>query len=409
MNRLLAQLDNPHRKFKSVHIVGTKGKGSTAAMLASMLQSCGMKIGLYSSPHLVHLRERISINDHMISEAELTRLTAEVAKAAAKHKNDTPTFFETMTAVAFLYYANKEVDLAVIEAGLGGRLDSTNVIKPEVVGMTSISEDHMGILGNSISQIAEEKAGVFKTGVPIVSAPQRREVKKVLRRAAERANAPIRFTGDDIEFSYRFESSRLAGPHTRVSVSTSTSRFEHLHVPLLGEHQAINCGVALGIMAMLRERGIEIDELRAIEGLSRVRLPGRMEMISEEPRIIVDGAHNPASVEALMRAIGQNVPYDSMVVIFGCQADKDYTRMLKHITIGADKVIFTSAGHPRSADPADLLATFMEMSGKMSQKADSLEDALDVAARAVGREDLICITGSFYLVGKAKKVVEKKK
>lgn len=409
MNRLLAQLDNPHRKFKSVHIVGTKGKGSTAAMLASMLQSCNLKVGLYSSPHLVNLRERISINGHMIGEAEMTRLTAEVAKAAAKLKSDTPTFFETITAVAFLHYAKQEVDIAIIEAGLGGRLDSTNVIKPEVIGMTSVSEDHMAILGNTLALIAEEKAGVFKPGVPIVSAPQKRDVKKVFRQMAERVGAPIRFTGDDIEFSYRFESSRLAGPHTRVSVSTSTSRFEHLHVPLLGEHQAINCGVALGIMATLRERGFEIDELRAIEGLSQVRLPGRMEMISEEPRIIVDGAHNPASVEALMRAIGQNVPYDSMVVIFGCQADKDYSRMLKHITIGADKVIFTTAGHPRSADPTDLLAAFVEMSGKMAQKADSLEGALEVAARAVGREDLICITGSFYLVGKAKKLIEKKK
>lgn len=407
MLRLLSKVGNPHRKLRTVHIAGTKGKGSTAAMLSSMLRSCGYKVGLYSSPHLVDLRERISVDGVLISESELTKLVAEVAAASKKLRADTPTFFELMTVIAFKHFVNKKVDLAVVEVGLGGRLDSTNVIKPEVCGITSISLDHTRLLGNTLAQIAEEKAGIFKPGVPVISAPQTRDVKKTLQRIAQRNNVPIRFAGEDIEFSYRFESSRLAGPHTRVSVSTPTSRFEHLHVPLLGEHQAINCGVALGIMAALKERGFAIDELRAIDGLSKVRLPGRMEMISTEPRIMVDGAHNAASVQALMRAIGQNIPYDSMVVIFGCQADKDYVRMLRHIQLGADKVIFTSTGHPRGADPADLLSCFSEMSGKMAQMTPTLQEALDVASRAVGREDLICVTGSFYLVGLAKRLVQK--
>ncbi len=405
MNRLLAGVGNPHRQIKTVHIAGTKGKGSTAAMLASMLTSGGLKVGLYTSPHLIDVRERIQIDDQMISEAQMTQLMARIAPVVRKLGRDEPTFFEIFTALAFLYFAEQEVDIAVIEAGLGGRLDSTNVIRPEVCAITSISYDHMNQLGHTLEKIAEEKAGIFKAGVPAISAPQPEAVCRALRRAAEKARTTLVFTGREIEFSYRFESSRNNGPQTRVSLSTGTSRYEHLPVPLAGDHQAINCGLALSVLAALRERGLPFDEAKALEGLSRVRLPGRMEVIHEHPRIIVDGAHNAASVEALMRAIGQNISYDSMVVIFGCRSDKDITGMLKHIQLGADKVIFTDAGSPRAADPNDLAIEYVEQCGKMAQVAARLEDALDIAERAVTREDLICITGSFYLVGRAKQVV----
>ncbi len=405
MQRLLGALGNPHREFRSVHVAGTKGKGSTASMTAAMLTSAGYRVGLYTSPHVLDIRERIMINGEMIGEQEFTRLMARIAPIVESLSGDKPTFFEIMTSVAFLYFAEKKVDIAVVEAGLGGRLDSTNVLKPEVCVITSISYDHMSQLGNTLEKIAEEKAGIFKTGVPIVSAPQHKEVKKVLRKAAERVNAPLRFTGDEIEFSYRFESSRLFGPHTRVSLTTPLSRFEHLHVPLLGEHQAINCGLALSVVDTLKERGFPVDDQKAVEGLARVHLPGRMEMISETPRIIVDGAHNAASVGALMRAIGQNLSYDSMVVIFGCQADKDIPGMIDHIQLGADKVIFTWVRSPRAADPAELAAAYTERCGKMSQVAADLAEALSIAERAITREDLICITGSFYLVGEAKRLI----
>lgn len=404
MNRLLAGIGNPHRQFRSVHIAGTKGKGSTAAMLASMLGNCGMSIGLYTSPHLVDLRERIQINGEMISESDMTRLMSRIAPVVKGLAKDEPTFFEIMTALGFLYFAEREVSLAVIEAGLGGRLDSTNVLKPEVCAITSISFDHVNQLGHTLDKIAEEKAGIFKPGVPAISAPQSAEVRQALLRVAARVKAPLRFTGKDIEFSFRFESSRATGPHTRVSLTSGTTRFEHLPVPLMGDHQAINCGVALSIMAVLKERGLQIDDQRAIEGLAKANLPGRMEIVSQNPRVLIDGAHNAASVEALMRAIGQNIPYDSMVVIFGCRSDKDIAGMLDLIQLGADKVIFTDIGVPKAANPTELAAEYMERSGKMAQVARTLEDALDIAERAVTREDLICITGSFYLVGQAKKI-----
>lgn len=405
MTRLLAALGNPHKKLRSVHIAGTKGKGSTAAMLAAMLGNAGLSVGLYTSPHLVDLRERIQINGEMIPEAEMTKLLAKIAPVVTRMSRDEPTFFEIMTAIGFMYFVDSKVDIAIIETGLGGRLDSTNVLKPEVCGITCISYDHVAQLGHSLEKIAEEKAGIFKAGVPAISAPQPREVRKVLTAMAEKVNAPLRFTGKEIEFSYRFESSRVAGPQTRVSLTAGSSRYEHLAVPMPGDHQAINCGLALSLMSVLKERGFEIDDQLAIQGLAKTHLPGRMEIIHENPRIMVDGAHNAASIEALMRAIGQNVSYDSMIVIFGCRTDKDVSGMLGHIRLGADKVIFTTTGSPRSTDPTELASEYMERTGKMAQVAMDLEEALDIAERAVTREDLICITGSFYLAGLAKQLI----
>ena len=405
MNRLLAGVGNPHRSLRTVHIAGSKGKGSTATMLAAMLGNAELVVGLYTSPHLTNLRERIQVNGAWISEPEMTRQMSKIAPVVKKLAKDEPTFFEIMTTLAFLHFEAKAVDVAVIEAGLGGRLDSTNVLKPEVCAITSISFDHVSQLGNTLEKIAEEKAGIFKPGIPAVSVPQSAGAKLALERVADRVKAPLRFTGKDIEFNFRFESSRARGPHTRVSLTTEGSRFEHLAVPLLGDHQAINCGLALSILAILKERGFEIDDQLAIEGLAQAKLPGRMEMVHEEPRILLDGAHNAASVEALMRAIGQNIPYDSMVVIFGCRSDKDIPGMLGHLRLGADKMIFVSCTSPRSADPQELAAEYMERTGKMAQVAENVEEALSIAERAVTREDLICITGSFHLVGHATKVV----
>jgi len=408
VGKLLAGLKNPHKQLRCVHLAGTKGKGSTAVMLASMLSHAGLKTGMYISPHVVDVRERIQIDGRMIPERDMTRLLNKIASQVRKMPGDAPTYFDILTALAFLYFADEQVDVAVIETGLGGRLDSTNVIKPEVCGITSISLDHVGQLGRSLEKIAEEKAGIFKPGVPVVSVPQEPSVAAVLRRMAERVRAPLRFTGQDIEFSYRFEASREAGPHTRVSLTAGNSRFEHLMVPMPGDHQAVNCGLALSLMAVLKEKGLEIDDQAAIEGLAKARLPGRMEIVHDSPRIMLDGAHNAASIEALMRAIGQHITYDSMVVIFGCRMDKDIPGMLNHIQLGADKVIFTSTGSPRSADPADLAARYVEQTGRMAQVAEDFEDALAIAERAVTREDLICVTGSFYLAGRAKRVIEQR-
>jgi dihydrofolate synthase/folylpolyglutamate synthase len=403
MERLLALLGNPHRKIPTVHIAGTKGKGSTATMLAKMLEANHYNVGLYTSPHVVSLHERIMVNGEMISESQMLDLLNRIYAPAEKiAKTEPPTFFEIMTALAFMHFADAKVDIAVIESGLGGRLDSTNVIKPKVIGITSLSIDHRQQLGNTIDSIAKEKAGVFKRGVPIVTVQQEPAAMRVLKSQSTAVNAPLSVTGDDIDFSYRFENSREYGPHTRICLTTQTSKFEHLRVPLHGKHQAINCGLALAMLDKLKSSGYKIDNGKAIEGLNKVSLAGRMEMICGDPRIMIDAAHNAASIKALIQAIGQNIPYDSMVVIFGCNKDKDVEGMLRELQYGADKVIFTRSNSVKAMPPQDLTDMYTEICGKMCQTAANLDEALLLAKSAVGKEDLICITGSFYLIGQAK-------
>ena len=406
MKTLLKSLQDPHRQIQSVHIAGTKGKGSTATMLAGMLQACKYKVGLFTSPHICDLRERIRVNGEMIPRVQLTRLIAKLQPKIDKME-DKPTFFEIMTALAFCYFVDQGVDIAVVEAGLGGRLDSTNVLKPTVCGLTSISLDHMHQLGNTVAKIAEEKAGIFKKDVPIVSVPQSTEAKRVLRRLAKESKSRLMFTGEEIDFSYRVESSRQAGCHTRICLTTDHSSFEHLPVPVFGEHQAVNCGLALALLDQLKLQGMNIDDELAKTGLADVDLPGRMELIGQDPRVLVDGAHNAASIQALLRAMAQHIPYDSMVMIFGCAADKDIPGMMARISTGADKVVFTrTANNPRAARPEDLAAAYLEHCGREAQVTESLFDALQIARNAAGREDIICICGSFYLVGEAKLMLE---
>jgi len=408
MNTLLRNLGNPHKKTKSVHIAGTKGKGSTATMLSRMMEANGYKVGLYTSPHVSTLHERIAVDSEMITRKEFLGLMNRIQPTLEKmgEKDNHPTFFEIMTAMAFLHFVDKKVDIAVIETGLGGRLDSTNVITPEVCGITSISIDHQNLLGQTIEHIAQEKAGIIKKGIPIVTVPQDPAAMKVLKKQAATVKAPMTVTGRDVDFSYRFESSREHGPHTRICVTTPTSKFEHLRVPLPGEHQAINCGLALTMLDALKNQGFEINDEKAIAGLNNVQMTGRMEIVCRDPRVLVDAAHNAASIRALIAAIGQHVPYDSMIIIFGCNSDKDVRGMLTELQYGADKVIFTRSNSPKAVWPQDLAEMYSEICGKMCQSALSMTEALRIAQSAISREDLITITGSFYLVGQVKQMFQ---
>jgi len=408
MEELLKAVGNPHKKIKTIHIAGTKGKGSTATMLARMIEANAYKVGLYTSPHVTTLHERIAVNSRMISQKEMSGLINRIHGPIEKlrKKDKAPTFFEILTAMAFMHFLDKKVDLAIIETGLGGRLDSTNVIAPDVVGITSISLDHQNLLGDTIDSIAKEKAGVIKAGIPVVTVNQDPKAMRVLKKEASSVNAPLSVTGRDIDFSYRFESSREHGPHTRICVTTPTSRFEHLKVPLPGEHQAINCGLALAMLDKMKGQGYEIDDEKAVAGLETVSMVGRMELICQDPRIIIDAAHNAASVKALIQAIGQHIPYDSMIVIFGCNTDKDVRGMLTQLQYGADKVVFTRSNSPKAVYPQDLADMYTEICGKMCQTAITVTEAVRIARSAISREDLICIAGSFYLVGQAKEQLQ---
>lgn len=403
---LLNILGNPQDSLRCVHIAGTKGKGSTCEMVTAALGACGYAVGLFTSPHLVDVRERVRINDRLVTQSDFARLTGRLAAAEAaldKEQHGTPSFFELLTAMAFSYFAEQAVDVAVVEVGLGGRLDCTNVISPDVTAVTSIGLDHTELLGDTLPKIAAEKAGIFKAGVPALTYTQHPEVLEVLRETAERVGSPFRVLGKDLDYSVRFETDARLGPHARVGLITPRVTFEHVPVPIRGEHQALNCGLALAIIDALNERGINAPTDNVVAGLARTRHEGRMEQVWDAPRIIADGAHNVDSVRALVRAIGAHIKYDSMVVVFGCAADKNINAMLHEIGLGADKVIFTKAkDNPRAIDPEELARRYNEHIGKMSQVCPDLPDALQTAARAVGRDDLICVTGSFVLAGQAK-------
>jgi dihydrofolate synthase / folylpolyglutamate synthase len=411
MAALMERLGNPHRDIRSVHVAGSKGKGSVCEMTASCLEACGYTVGLFTSPHLVHLAERIRINQSPIAPADFIQHLSTVAAAAADLPKSLgePTFFESLTAVAFLHFAQLAVDIAIIEVGLGGRTDATNIITPDVCAITAIQLEHTHLLGDTLEAIAREKAGILKKGIPAVTVQQPPAVIKVLRDAAAAAETTIDQLGSDIDFSFRVESSLELGPHARVVVSTPRSNFEHLPVPLRGEHQAANCGLALAILDRLRLRGIDTPETLVAQGLARTPVAGRLELVHHRPRIIVDGAHNPESIHAVIRAVGSQIRYDSLVVVFGCAADKDIPRMLANLATGADKIFFTrAAGNARAADPRDLQRKFAEASGKMTQTAPSVRDALNLAARAVQRDDLILVTGSFAIAGEAKQLLLEK-
>lgn len=408
MHRLLAALKNPQKDLQFVHVAGTKGKGSVCTMTARMLEACGYKVGLYISPHIMDLRERITINGELIHPDELAGYLGRIEHAFSElggENKDAPTFFEIMTAAALLHFQAHEVNVAVLEVGLGGRLDATNVVKPEVCAITGISLDHMEQLGRTVDKIAEEKAGIIKAGVPVVLYPNGRELDRQFRRIAEGIGAPVMVVGREIDYTSRFENGRNTGPHIRICVSTPNCRFDHVRVPLPGEHQAYNLAMAMGILDVLKSKGLKIEEDKALVGLTDLKFPGRMEEISIVPRIVVDGAHNAASIEALMKSLGQSISYDSMIVIFGCSSDKDVSGMLQQVQLGADKIIFTRvSNNPRACDPEQLARRYEELSGKMAQVAPDVSSALKIAVAACSREDLICITGSFYLVGEAKKL-----
>lgn len=407
---IMEALGNPHRCFKSVHVAGSKGKGSVCEMLASSLQACGLTTGLYTSPHLIDARERVRLNGSKIPETDFTRLTKQVAAVVPgiRKKWGEPTFFELFTAVGFLYFAEQAIDIAVIEVGLGGRLDSTNVITPEVSIITAIQLEHTQLLGTTLEKIAGEKAGIIKERVPLLTIPQDESVMKVFRGVAGAVGAPMQVLGEDLDFSFRFESSPELGKHLKVCVGTTRVPFEHIAVPLKGEHQARNCGLVLAALDVLKGRGFPIREREAAAGLAKTPDHGRLELVHGSPRVIVDGAHNPESIKELMRSLGAHMSYGSLVVIFGCAKDKNIPAMLANIAGGADKVIFTRAsGNKRAADPRELLRKYGEVGhASMAQAASSVREAIAMAKQAVSRGDLVCATGSFYIAGEVKSLLQ---
>ncbi|MFG0285132.1 MAG: bifunctional folylpolyglutamate synthase/dihydrofolate synthase [Phycisphaerales bacterium JB039] len=411
MRALADALGKPHRDLRFVHIAGSKGKGSVVEMTASCLAACGYTTGAYTSPHLVSVRERMRINGAPISEDAFAALAGRIAEASAAIEavHGPTTYFECVTAMAFCWFAEQAIDMAIIETGLGGRLDATNIILPEIAAITAIQMEHTALLGDTLGAIAAEKGGIFKPGADALSVPQAPEAASALREAALAADCDLLFLGDPIDFSWRYTHTPEDGQRARVYLSSPRNTFEHMAAPFRGEHQAENTGLTLAILDHLTARGIRVTERQIAEGLAATPRGGRLEVIWRAPRIMIDGAHNPESIRALMRSIGAEERYDALVVIFGCAVDKDVEGMLRELTGGADKVIFTrAADNRRAAPPEDLLRRF-EARGKNAQMAPTLREAINLAHKAAGRDDLICVTGSFYLAGEAKRLIEELK
>jgi len=403
MDALLARLGNPHHDRSYLHVAGTKGKGSTALMASGVLTAAGHRVGLYTSPHLLDLRERIAVDALPIAPDALRdgirRVRPHVEAMARDAVPRAPTFFEILTAIALLHFRTVRTDVAVLEVGLGGRLDATNVVTPLVSAITSLSLDHVEQLGDSLQAIAAEKAGIIKPGVPVVSAPQPDEAMAVVERIAAERGAPLSLVGRDIEITHCDLDRRGDRVGSRISVRTPRRRYDDLWLPVAGRHQAINAAVAVGVLEQAAERDLAWEARALREGFARAAPPARIEVLGRAPWIINDGAHNPASIRALVEVIGEAFPHERFILVFASAADKDYAGGLAEIVGLADHVVVTTSGSPRSAAPADLARAARRLQDVPVDVTPEAATAAERALQLACRDDLVCFTGSFYLAG----------
>ena len=399
MVELLGRLGNPHLKARSVHIAGSKGKGSVAVMVASALTAAGYASGLYTSPHLHTFNERIRVDGELIPEAELVglveRLKPEVEVVNGKATYGRLTTFEVITALAFAYFAQKGVDFQVVEVGLGGRLDATNVVEPEVCVITSISFDHTEVLGNTLAEIATEKAGIVKPGCVVVTSPQTDEAARVIKAACLNRGVRLVRVGSDVTWQGR----GFDGERQLLRVKGRLAGYE-LSLPLLGQHQLENAAAAVAALEVLAEKGFHISGDSITKGLAQVSWPGRLQVLSRRPLIVVDGAHNPHSARKLRQSLEQYFDFDRAILVIGVSSDKDIAGIISELVPLFDKVIVTRSTHPRAMATAPIVAEF----GKYRLEAletDDISAALSLALTLAGDKDLICVAGSLFVVAGA--------
>jgi dihydrofolate synthase/folylpolyglutamate synthase len=403
VEHLLDALGNPHRKFKSVHIAGTKGKGSTSVMLASILQAAGYRTGLYTSPHLHSFRERIQVDSTLIPETDFVALTQRLRPLAEADKELTT--FEVATALALAHFAQVGVEIAVVEVGLGGRLDATNVVHPLVAIITTIGHDHMHILGNTLAKIATEKAGIIKEGVPVVTAPQERSALGVIERTCAEKQAPLHRVSR--EWQWRATKHSLEGQEFTVtgrlqdpSINSDRS-YKGLHVPLLGKHQLRNAAVVLATVEVLRTLGIEVCESATRQGLRDVVWPARFEVMGQHPYFVVDGAHNVDSARCLATTLQQYFPDLQPWFVLAILSDKDIAAILRALLPRAGAAFFARSRHPRAADPWQL----QEEAAHYAAPTQVIEDvgmATREALEQAGSDGLVVAAGSFSTAGEAR-------
>ncbi|MBS1249718.1 MAG: Folylpolyglutamate synthase [Chloroflexi bacterium] len=399
MRDFVAALGNPQDDFKSIHIAGSKGKGSTAAFCATALQEAGYKVGLYTSPHLKDFEERIQINRQPIPRANLVDLVEEIKPHVAAIPRLTT--FEIMTGLGFLHFSRQRVDVAVVEVGLGGRLDATNVLTPCVAVITALYLDHTSILGDTLEEIAAEKAGIIKSGVPVVLAPQKENASRVVSAAAHRKAAPLTRVG--VEYVYAPESVSLAGQTFRISESSPNppQKTTVLKIKLLGAFQVENAATAYAALKVAEAQGLAITEEAIKKGFAKTGWGARFEVVRKDPPVIIDAAHNPAAILKLRQAIEEFFAEKPMVVVFGISADKQLEGMFSELLPHTAYLICTQATHPRAMDADELWAAAgpFDVPGEaVPNVGDALWRALDVA----GKESLVLVTGSLFAAASAR-------
>ncbi len=397
MAALLELLGNPQEAFPSIHIAGTKGKGSTAAFCRSALTAAGYRTGLYTSPHLQDFTERMQIDGEPIPANALAEWV-EMLKPHIEQVPDISTF-EITTALALAYFAAEKVNAAVLEVGLGGRLDATNLVTPLVSVITSISYDHTQILGDTLTEIATEKAGIIKPGIPVVSAPQQPEALEAIRKAAAAAGSVLRVVGDDIRFSadaYSLDSQEL-----RVWDEKGSAL--RLRIPLLGPHQVENAATAWTALRAAHVRGLPVSDEAIAAGFARVRWPGRFEILKRNPFVILDAAHNEDSASRLLQTLQTVLPDRNTTLIFGASGDKDVSGFLKIMRPRTDWLIATRSTHPRAMPPSEI-ADLSEKLGIRAAVTDDIESAMEFGQAGLGSGEVLMVTGSVFVVGAARAV-----
>ena len=396
MDELLERLGNPHLKARTVHVAGTKGKGSVAAMIASVLTNSGYRTGLYTSPHLHTFNERVRVDGELITDEEITALVKKL-KPEEQAVNERATYgklttFELITVLGFMYFDLKKVDFQVIEVGLGGRLDATNVVQPEVSVITTIGFDHMEVLGNTITEIAAEKAGIIKRDGIVVSSSQVDEAEKVIASVCREKNAELIKVGSDVTF----RGNEYDVDYQNFLVNGRLDRYE-LTIPLIGDHQLINATTAVAALEVLSEKGFAITKESMRNGMSKVNWPGRLQLLSTKPLLVVDGAHTPESVRRMRESLEKYFSFDKAIVIIGSSSDKDISGIVEELTPLFGKAIITRSIHPRSMS-ADTIVKEFRRRGVQAVVVDDFSEVLSVALSMAGENDLVCATGSLFIV-----------
>ena len=387
---LLERFDNPQRAYKSILIAGTNGKGSVAAILSSILQKEGLKVGLFTSPHLVDFEERIRVNGVMISREELCRLIDDLRREG----DWDVTYFEFAAALAFLYFSRCLIDIAVLEVGMGGRLDATNLVVPEVSIITNIAMEHSQYLGRNLRSIAGEKGGIIKRGGVCVTGVRKGSALEALENISQKKGAALFRVGRDFKV-------RRSGPG-RFSYYGIKNIYRNVDIPLIGRHQLENTALSLAAAEIMASKGLKIRDDSLIDGVRDAHWEGRLEIVNKSPMVILDGAHNPAGIAALSKVLANELSFGRLTVVFGVLGDKDYKTMLRRLAPLADRVILTGIREERALEPKDMETIARLYNDDVEVVRDSrgaILRALDISAE----DDLICVTGSLYLIGEIKR------